>query len=84
MVWKLFIHICLGVEHMHFKNYIHRDLKTQNIFLTRDNIARVGDLGLALKIEASSKDDGNLLKIENMQIKDEEFKESETKQISAE
>ena len=51
MVWKLFIHICLGVEHMHFKNYIHRDLKTQNIFLTRDNIARVGDLGLAMKIE---------------------------------
>jgi NIMA (never in mitosis gene a)-related kinase len=50
MVWKLFIHICLGVEHMHFKNYIHRDLKTQNIFLTRDNIARVGDLGLAMKI----------------------------------
>ena len=50
MVWKLFIHICLGVEHMHFKNYIHRDLKTLNIFLTKDNIARVGDLGLAMKI----------------------------------
>lgn len=51
LVWKLFIHICLGVEHMHYKNYIHRDLKTLNIFLTKDNIARVGDLGLAMKIE---------------------------------
>jgi len=43
--------MCLGVEHMHHKNYIHRDLKTLNIFLTRDNVARVGDLGLAMKIE---------------------------------
>lgn len=51
MVWKLFIHICLGVEHMHYKHYIHRDLKTLNIFLTKENIARVGDLGLAMKIE---------------------------------
>ena len=51
VVWKLFIHMCLGVEHMHHKNYIHRDLKTLNIFLTRDNVARVGDLGLAMKIE---------------------------------
>ena len=43
--------MCLGVEHMHHKNYIHRDLKTLNIFLTRDNVARVGDLGLAMKID---------------------------------
>ena len=51
LVWKFLIHIILGVEHMHYKNYIHRDLKTLNIFLTKDNIARVGDLGLAMKIE---------------------------------
>lgn len=51
LVWKFLIHIILGVEHMHYKNYIHRDLKTLNIFLTKDNIARVGDLGLSMKIE---------------------------------
>lgn len=57
-VWKLLIHMILGVEHMHYKNYIHRDLKTLNIFLTKDNIARVGDLGLAMKIDPNEENNG--------------------------
>lgn len=73
LVWKLFIHICLGVEHMHYKNYIHRDLKTLNIFLTKDNIARVGDLGLAMKIDPGQ-DEANIAKLDPMIIKDEEEK----------
>lgn len=32
---------------MHEKNILHRDLKTQNIFLTRNKIVKVGDLGIA-------------------------------------
>lgn len=32
---------------MHEKNILHRDLKTQNIFLTRNKIIKVGDLGIA-------------------------------------
>lgn len=61
---------------MHYKNYIHRDLKTLNIFLTKDNIARVGDLGLAMKIE-QSQEEVNIAKLDTMNIKDEEEKQSE-------
>lgn len=34
-------------KYMHEKNILHRDLKTQNIFLTRNKIVKVGDLGIA-------------------------------------
>lgn len=32
---------------MHEQNILHRDLKTQNIFLTKNKIIKVGDLGIA-------------------------------------
>lgn len=46
-VWKFFIQICLGMHHLHSQNILHRDLKTLNIFLTKDNTIRIGDLGVA-------------------------------------
>ena len=49
-VWKLFIDLCLGLEHMHRVNYIHRDLKPLNVFITEDGVAKLGDLGCALKL----------------------------------
>lgn len=33
-VWKVFIDLSLGLEHMHRMNFIHRDLKPLNIFIT--------------------------------------------------
>ena len=47
-----------------------------NIFLTKDNIARVGDLGLAMKIEPSQ-EEAHIGKLDAMNIKDEEEKQSE-------
>ena len=52
-VWKFFIQIAIGVFHLHSKNILHRDLKTMNIFLTKDNKVKIGDLGLAKCLEAS-------------------------------
>lgn len=49
-VWKIFIDLCLGLEHMHHMNFIHRDLKPLNIFITSQYVCKLGDLGCALKL----------------------------------
>ncbi|CAK94413.1 unnamed protein product (macronuclear) [Paramecium tetraurelia] len=42
-----FTQICLAIKHVHDRKIIHRDLKTQNIFLTQDGIIKLGDFGIA-------------------------------------
>lgn len=51
MLWKIFINLCLGMEYLHSKDIIHRDLKTLNVFMLKENVAKIGDLGCALQIE---------------------------------
>ncbi|XP_035228958.1 serine/threonine-protein kinase Nek4-like isoform X1 [Stegodyphus dumicola] len=42
-----FVQICMALKYLHDKNVLHRDLKTQNIFLTRNELIKIGDLGIA-------------------------------------
>jgi NIMA (never in mitosis gene a)-related kinase len=54
MIWKIFIHLCLGIEYLHSKDIIHRDLKSLNVFMIKESIAKIGDLGCALQLEAAA------------------------------
>ncbi|XP_066985416.1 uncharacterized protein [Macrobrachium rosenbergii] len=42
-----FIQVIFAVQYLHANNILHRDLKTQNIFLTKTNLVKVGDFGIA-------------------------------------
>ena len=54
-IWHFFIQLSLGLEYIHQKNIIHRDLKPMNIFLTKNNAIKIGDLGVAKIIKNQTK-----------------------------
>ena len=47
------IQITLALNHMHSKNILHRDIKPQNIFLTKNNIIKLGDFGVSKALEST-------------------------------
>ncbi|CAF2420842.1 unnamed protein product [Rotaria sp. Silwood2] len=51
-----FIQITLALQYMHERSILHRDLKTQNIFLTKHEIVKVGDLGIAKILDNNGAD----------------------------
>ena len=47
LIWIIFIKITLGLAAIHKQKILHRDLKTLNIFLTKNLDVKIGDLGVA-------------------------------------
>jgi serine/threonine-protein kinase len=52
------VHIALDVaralEHAHSRNVVHRDIKPDNILLTRSGVAKLADLGLAKRLDEAA------------------------------
>eukprot|EP01135_Chromosphaera_perkinsii_P003564 Nk52_evm22s248 gene=Nk52_evmTU22s248 len=54
LVLDWFMQIVLGLKYIHDLNIIHRDLKTQNVFLTKNNVVKIGDFGIAKSLSTDS------------------------------
>ena len=53
-VLSLFVQICLAIKHLHDRKVLHRDLKTQNVFLTSNAMVKLGDFGIAKVLNATA------------------------------
>ncbi|KAJ8396885.1 hypothetical protein AAFF_G00012080 [Aldrovandia affinis] len=51
VIWYLY-QIASAVTHIHKAGVLHRDIKTLNIFLTKTNLIKLGDYGLAKKLDS--------------------------------
>ena len=50
-VLHMFVQIALAIKHIHDRKILHRDLKSQNIFLTSTGIVKLGDFGVSRVLE---------------------------------
>ena len=55
-----FVQICLAIKHVHDKRILHRDLKSQNIFMTKGGRIKLGDFGIA-RVLSSTKDNAKTM-----------------------
>jgi len=46
-IWKFFIELSLGLHYLHANKILHRDIKTINMFLGKDDKVIIGDLGVS-------------------------------------
>lgn len=47
LVLDWFIQLCFSIKYCHQKKVLHRDIKTQNVFLTASGVIKVGDFGIS-------------------------------------
>ena len=52
-VLNVFVQLVLAIKHIHDSNVLHRDLKSQNVFLNRKGRVKLGDFGIARRLDSS-------------------------------
>lgn len=49
-MWRLFREMVRGLDYIHSKNLVHRDLKPGNVFIDAHDRVKIGDFGLAIAV----------------------------------
>ena len=50
---RIGIQVCAGLEQAHAAGLVHRDIKPQNILLSRDGTAKISDFGIARRLDGT-------------------------------
>uniref|UniRef100_M4B8G8 non-specific serine/threonine protein kinase n=1 Tax=Hyaloperonospora arabidopsidis (strain Emoy2) TaxID=559515 RepID=M4B8G8_HYAAE len=48
-----FVQMAMAIKYLHDQRILHRDLKTSNVFLTTENVVKVGDFGIAKTLDST-------------------------------
>jgi NIMA (never in mitosis gene a)-related kinase len=49
-IMTIMAQITLGLMSIHGKQIMHRDIKTQNIFVTKEGLLKIGDFGISRQL----------------------------------